>query len=62
MGIYCPIRVCLPERWGPIGERDAALRPDVPVCERCRPERCEHYDCMDKLEPERVAAAVRERV
>ena len=61
VGIYCPIRVCLPERWGPIGERDAALRPDVPVCERCEPERCEHYDCMDRLEPERVADAVRER-
>ncbi len=62
VGIYCPIRVCLPERWGPIGEKDAALRPDVPVCEKCVPARCEQYDCMDKLEPERVAAAVRERV
>lgn len=62
VGIYCPIRVCLPERWGPIGESDAALVPDVPVCERCEPEKCEHFDCMDKLDASTVADAVFERI
>jgi ADP-heptose:LPS heptosyltransferase len=62
VGIYCPIRVCLPERWGPIGEKDAALLPDAPVCEKCAPDKCEYFDCMDRLLPESVGQAVKERV
>ncbi len=62
VGIYCPIRVCLPRRWGPIGTRDAAPRPDVPVCETCVEEQCPYWDCMDRLTAEDVAAAVKERL
>ena len=68
VGIYCPIKVCLPERWGPIGENDISFVPDVPVCERCIAERCElydsrgQYDCMDKIEVEPLADAVMERL
>ncbi|MFQ5431857.1 MAG: glycosyltransferase family 9 protein [Nitrospinota bacterium] len=62
VGIYCPIKVCLPERWGPIGEMDKSFVPDVPVCERCTAERCERYDCMDSLEIGPVAGAVMERI
>lgn len=62
VGIYCPIRVCLPRRWGPIGARDIALMPDVPVCERCTADECRHYDCMDTLPEEAAARAVKERV
>ncbi|GMT43160.1 MAG: ADP-heptose--LPS heptosyltransferase II [bacterium] len=61
VGIYCPIRVCLPSRWGPIGENDSALKPDVPVCESCTGRQCEYYDCMDSLDVETVANAVMER-
>jgi ADP-heptose:LPS heptosyltransferase len=59
-GIYCPIRVCLPARWGPIGEKDISFVPDVPVCEKCRGVDCEDYNCMDKLEVEKVFDAVTE--
>ena len=62
VGIYCPIKVCLPERWGPIGENDISFVPDVPVCERCTAERCAHYDCMDTVEVEPLADAVMERI
>jgi len=61
VGIYCPIRVCLPRRWGPIGEKDVALMPDVPACGKCEPQ-CAHYDCMDSLSPESAARAVKERL
>jgi ADP-heptose:LPS heptosyltransferase len=57
-GIYCPIRVCLPSRWGPIGEKDISFVPDVPVCEKCRGVDCEYHNCMDKLEVETVFNAV----
>lgn len=62
VGIYCPIRVCLPERWGPIGDRDKSFVPDVGVCESCTVEQCEHYDCMEKIEVEPVRQAVMERI
>jgi len=62
VGIYCPIRVCLPSRWGPIGEKDAAYVPDVPVCEKCAPSDCREYDCMDKLSVKTVAKGVMERI
>lgn len=62
VGIYCPIRVCLPRRWGPIGTGDAALCPDVPVCETCVKGRCPYWDCMDRLTTDDVAAAVKERL
>jgi len=62
VGIYCPIKVCLPERWGPIGEKDKSFVPDVPVCERCTVEDCEHYDCMDSIEAGPVADSVMERI
>ncbi|MBI5636752.1 MAG: glycosyltransferase family 9 protein [Nitrospinae bacterium] len=62
VGIYCPIRVCLPRRWGPIGTRDAALRPDVPMCDVCVKEQCPYWDCMDRLTADEAAAAVKERL
>ena len=62
VGIYCPIKVCLPERWGPIGEKDKSFVPDVPVCDRCTAERCEQYDCMETMEVGPLADAVMERI
>jgi len=62
VGIYCPIRVCLPQRWGPIGDNDASFVPQVPVCERCVMEKCPYFDCMDGIEVESVFKAVKERV
>ncbi len=62
VGIYCPIRVCLPNRWGPKGEKDAAFMPEAPPCEKCTGEECQHFDCMDKIDPKRIIEAVMKRV
>ena len=62
VGIYCPIRVCLPERWGPIGGIDKSFVPAVPVCDSCTGEQCGYYDCMDSIEVEPVGEAVMERI
>jgi len=59
-GIYCPIRVCLPTRWGPIGEKDISFVPDVPICEKCRGVDCEYHNCMERLEVETVFNGVTE--
>jgi heptosyltransferase-2 len=54
VSLYCPIFVCQPKRWGPIGENDIAITPDVPFCKKCIFERCKYYDCMDRIGVDRV--------
>ena len=49
VGIYCPIFVCLPQRWGPIGPKDTALVPNVAACARCVMDKCPHFDCMNMI-------------
>lgn len=58
VGIYCPIFVCLPQRWGPIGPRDTALVPNVPSCARCVMDKCPHYDCMNMISVQLVRDSV----
>ncbi len=62
VSIYCPIFVCQPKRWGPIGKNDIAIVPDVPFCERCVFEDCEYYDCMDRISVDRVFEEVGKRL
>ncbi len=62
VSIYCPIFVCQPRRWGPIGERDVAIVPDVPFCEKCVFEKCGYYDCMDRISVDMVFEEVKKRL
>jgi len=62
VGIYCPISVCLPQRWGPIGLNDTAITPDVDPCEKCVEARCPHFDCMDSITVERVRDEVMKKI
>ena len=62
VSIYCPIFVCQPKRWGPIGEKDIALMPDVPFCKKCIFEKCKYYDCMDMISVDRVFEEVAKRL
>ncbi|MDH4184334.1 MAG: glycosyltransferase family 9 protein, partial [Nitrospinota bacterium] len=62
VGIYCPIFVCLPERWGPIGPGGGAIRPEVNPCDYCVGRDCPHFDCMDSITPTHIVAQVRARL
>lgn len=62
VSIYCPIFVCQPKRWGPIGEKDIAITPDVPFCKRCVFEKCKYYDCMDRITVDMVFEEVKKRL
>ncbi|MBI3583745.1 MAG: glycosyltransferase family 9 protein [Nitrospinae bacterium] len=62
VSIYCPIYVCQPKRWGPIGSNDIAIVPDVPFCEKCIFEKCEYYDCMDRISVHMVFKEVAKRL
>jgi heptosyltransferase-2 len=59
VGIFCPIFAAGPIRWGAYGEGHEVVLPPVPVCDKCKPKSCPHYDCMDKIKAEHVVAKVR---
>jgi len=62
VSIYCPIRVCLPRRWGPRGieGHNRVMLPDVPICEKCVQSKCPYFDCMDSIKNEEVVNAILE--
>jgi len=53
VGIYSPVRVNLPRRWGPLGPNAKTLVPPVPECS-CKAGACRRGDCMELLAVERV--------
>lgn len=51
IGFYCPIIPCLPQRWGPYAQVDSVLMPPgVPHCKKCTFERCQYFNCMERIE------------
>ena len=60
LGIYPPVKDCLPSRWGPYGHPDWALMPDLPLCSSCKPGEISSCACLEKLLPERVFEKARE--
>ncbi len=59
VSIFCPIRVCLPARWGPRGDdKHRVFLPDVPVCKKCLDDGCRHFNCMDSIPFESVLRAI----
>jgi lipopolysaccharide heptosyltransferase II len=56
VAIFCPIFAAGPIRWGPYGEGHEVVLPPVPVCEKCKPQNCPHYDCMEKIKPEQIVS------
>ncbi len=56
-GIYSPVRVQSPKRWGPYNsERAVVFSPDVdcPARYSCFYEACRYYDCMELIRVEDV--------
>lgn len=56
VGIYSPVKVQHPRRWGPLGESVEVLIPDVecPGKKACLGAQCPHYDCMERISLESV--------
>jgi ADP-heptose:LPS heptosyltransferase len=51
IGIYPPIHVQRPNRWGAYGERVVNIQPEVDCPEkfRCRGAACSYYPCMESM-------------
>lgn len=54
VAIFCPIFTAGPVRWGPYGEGHQVIMPPVPVCFKCKPKKCPHFDCMEKIKAEQI--------
>jgi heptosyltransferase I len=52
LGLFSPVRVQKPRRWGPQGERVATLTPNFacPGEMRCLGAACPYYDCMKTIQ------------
>ena len=56
LGLFSPVRVQRPERWGPQGPFTKTVMPqvDCPGQMNCIGKTCPHYFCMDKISPDEV--------
>jgi ADP-heptose:LPS heptosyltransferase len=57
LGLYSPVKVQSPIRWGAIGPNVENQVPNVscPGQFSCLMERCQHFDCMNLMSPQSVA-------
>lgn len=57
IGIYSPIQVQTPIRWGPRGKKAIALIPAATPCPAtttCLGARCQNFFCLEKITPEQI--------
>lgn len=55
-GIYSPVRVQTPRRWGPLGASVKTFVPEVhcPAAHKCLGAQCALFECMDQISPKSV--------
>jgi heptosyltransferase-3 len=58
LSFFSPVRSCSPRRWGPVGDVNAVIMPPVPECPTCKGGPCEYFDCMERIEPNKIAEAL----
>ncbi len=58
VAIFCPIFAAGPIRWGPCGDGHEVILPPVPICFKCKPTSCPHWNCMEKIKPEEIVRRV----
>jgi len=60
IGIYSPIRVQTPRRWGPRGLSTIALTPTVncPATTFCLESKCKQYPCLEQITPDQIIAEI----
>ena len=58
VGLYSPVVVMSPKRWGPLTEKKVIFVPDPEKCVRCKGGKCRANDCMEQITVEEVVEAV----
>jgi len=68
IGLFCPIKPCLPNRWGPYDvrtrtyQKDSVIMPAVSECDKCLGQDCDHWDCMDLISVVQVFELARKKL
>jgi ADP-heptose:LPS heptosyltransferase len=62
VAFYCPSPPCSPRRWGPYGQLEWVLTPDVVPCAHCKPQRCMHGNCLEKMPASALRAILQRRL
>jgi heptosyltransferase III len=57
IGIYPPIRVMSPKRWGPLTDKKVIFVPDPVQCPLCKGGECQGNECMDQISVKQVLEA-----
>jgi len=60
--IFEPRVSCSPKRWGYFGDEYRIIQPKGIKCVHCVEDKCQFFDCMDKIHVEEVASAVLELI
>lgn len=59
VALFSPLFVASPKRWGPYGEGHEIILPPVGTCHKCKPSKCTHFNCMEKIDPEEIISRVK---
>ena len=54
LGLFPPVKNCLPARWGPWRHPEWALTPDMSLCSECKLGEISSCYCMESLSPDLV--------
>jgi lipopolysaccharide heptosyltransferase II len=58
IALFSPIPSQSPVKWGPLGERNVVLMPEVECHQKRCSSGCKLYNCMERITPERVLEGV----
>ena len=62
VGLYCPLKACHPDRWGPYRREDSVLMPDIEICKKYKHGSSKEKNCMDEISLEQVFNAVKKTI
>jgi heptosyltransferase-2 len=62
IGLYCPIRTCRPERWGPYGQSKNVIMSQKEDCNKCLNQKPRYCSCMDNITVEQVYQKVEQNL
>lgn len=62
LSYYCPSPPCSPRRWGPYGQEEWVLLPDVTPCDHCQPARCPNGNCVSQISKEQLQEMLKRRL
>ncbi len=57
VGLFSPVRVMSPKRWGPLIDKKVIFVPDPAKCSRCKGDECQGNDCMEQIAVQQVLEA-----